>query len=440
MSGIVRRAGMSRLGVLALMASSLVALVAAACGGGDDPTPTSSAPTATSPAPTATSPSAPGETVIPPTPTPTTPPIPAWQLDWDAALEAAKQEGTVIVVVARAAYRTGAEEFQKVFPDIVVEAQVGRAAEERLVTEYGAGIHGADVGLAGASSAQEILRPAGLLGDTRAQFILPDVVGDENWIGTFDDYFCDNDVKTHVFCFWATRGGVSSFINTHLASKQEFSLDDLLRPENRGRWCLFDPRVRGSGKAWSTQVMLYKGKDFIRQLMETEPVISSDDRAMAADLIRDEYVFCAGVPPIISEFHPVGLGLHIEIFPPEKLPIDPEFAGVLSTCCGSGTGKNQIDGQYTAGIGGPFMLLEPPHPNASKIFLNWIASEQGSRAYLLGTAQQDRHCSARVDVQDLCTSAEKMEDGKALIDFTRTSTLFLRDIASDIAVEVFQGR
>ena len=110
----------------------VVALLAvlAACGGGDDetPTPTRSAPTATAPAPTATSPVAPGETRVPPTPTPTTPPRPAWEIDWEQTLEAANEEGLVITTGSRAAYRIAQEAFSEFFPDIAVEVQIGRGS------------------------------------------------------------------------------------------------------------------------------------------------------------------------------------------------------------------------------------------------------------------------------------------------------------------------
>ena len=428
--------------LLAPVAIGLLALVAAACGGGDDPTPTTGAPTATSPAPTATSPLAPGETRVPPTPTPTTPPIPAWQLDWDQTVEAAKEEGLVVVAVTRAAYRTGLETvLMEEYPDIQVEAQVGQGSEQRSIIEYGAGIHSVDIGFGGASTADASLLPAGILGDTRAQLIRPDVIDDEHWIGRFDDYWCDDlDGRKHIFCFWATPSAVRAFLNTNLTDQATFTLDDLFRPENEGRWCLYDPRTSGAGRAWLTEVLMNKGADYIRQLMETSPTLSTNGRAMAEDIIRGEFIFCAGVTEVL-DFHALGLGQYVTSIALNLHDIAPEFAGQFrSTCCGDGRGQTRFDGQFTAGIGGPYMYLEPPNPNAAKVLLNLLGTRQGARNYLEGTQQVTRHCSGRVDLQDICPFENKLEDGKAYIDFIRGSTLPLRDLANDITIEVYGGR
>ncbi len=351
-----------RRGVAGLALAALLTMVVAAACGGDDATPTSGAPTATSsaptatssaptatspaptvtsPAPTATSPAAPGETPVPPTPTPTTPPIPAWQLDWDQTVEAAKEEGLVVVAVTRAAYRTGLETvLMQEYPDIQVEAQVGQGSEQRSIIEYGAGIHGVDIGFGGASTAYASLIPAGILGDTRAQLIRPDVIDDEHWVGRFDDYWCDDLAgRKHIFCFWATPSAVRAFVNTNLADAATFTLDELFKPENEGMWCMYDPRTAGAGRAWLTEVLMNKGTDYIRQLMQTRPFLSTNGRNMAEDLIRGEFIFCPGVTEVL-DFHDLGVGQYVVSIALDLHDIAPEFAGQFrSTCCGDGRGR-----------------------------------------------------------------------------------------------------
>ena len=415
-------------GLLIAGLAALMAGLIAACGGGDDPT--------------ATPPTGP----VDPTPTATAPVLPAWEVDWNETLEKAKQEGVVVVQVARQSYREGIElAMLQQFPDIDIEAQVGRGAEERVVREYAAGIHAVDVSFGGASSAKQILIAAGVAGNTRAQLIRPDVIDDENWIGVFDDYWCDDlDGKIHIFCWWATRGAVTSFLNTNRADPQTFTLEDLFKPENEGQWCMFTPLTRGSGRAWLTEIMLVEGKDFIRRLLQTQPFFSEDDRAMAGQIVNDEFIYCAGVPPI-SDFHKEGVGLHVISFPLAAPSIHADFLGrVAATCCGTGTGEtaNISGGIYTRGIGGATMHDDPPDPNAAKILLNWMGGEQGARDYLMGSGQYDRHCSARVDVQDICQSAEglRMEPNTPFLDFITSSTLWTRDEADVIAQEVLGGR
>ena len=220
----------SRRGVLLALGMAALLAVIAACGGGDDGTPTSAAPTATSPAPTATSPSAPGETRVAPTPTATTPPRPAWELEWEETIAAAEQEGTFVVAVGRAAYRNSAEKLSDFFPNIVVESRVGSGLEERILLEQEAGIFGVDVQLTGGPTVIITLVPAGAAGDTRSVLFRPDVIDDENWVGNFDDHWMDDDTRKHTFGYQATQASASFTVNTNLVSgdPQDFQLDSLV--------------------------------------------------------------------------------------------------------------------------------------------------------------------------------------------------------------------
>ena len=412
-------------GLLIAGLTALMAGLIAACGGGDDPTAT---PTTSG--------------SVPPTPTATAPVLPAWEVEWNETLEAAKQEGIVIVQNTRAAYREGVELAMEAFPDITIEAQVGRDSEERTIREYAAGIHAVDVNFTGASSVARQYIPAGIAGDTKAALFRPDVIDDDLWIGNLDDYFCDDlSGKKHIFCWWATVGSVQSYVNTHRADLATFTLDDLFEPENKGQWCMFTPLRGGSGIAWLTEIMLAEGKDYIRRLMATEPVHSADDRAMSAQIVNDEFVYCAGVPPVSSEFHREGVGLHVVVYQQAVPEIDPEFRSrVFATCCGTGTGSQDVTGGvYSRGQGGATLMLDPPNPNAAKILINWMTTRQGARDYLVGSAQDTRHCSIRKDLQDLCVSGPSMQPDTAYFDFITESTLWTRAEATVVAREILQG-
>ena len=412
-----------------------------ACGGGDG-TPTSAASTATSPAPTATPP-APGETptapTVPLTPTPTTPPIPAWQIEWEAALEGAKEDGVVIISGCRSAYRRGAEKFLEVYPDLNVEAQIGRGNEERWIREQDAGIYSIDVALTSSSQVLRVALPAGIVGVTREFFILPEVVDDENWIGVLDDHWVD-DTKRHIFTHWASAGETTPYLNTELVPRETFTLDDLFTPAFRGKWAVRDPAAGGAGVSWLTEVMVTRGTDWIRRLLtETDPVFSQDDRAMAQDVIRGDLLFCAGCA-IVEQFHEENVGLHVEalVFPVK--PLSPEFVGMRSTCCGTGTGKTEINGYYSTGTGGPAVLKNAPHPNTTMVFLNWLEGSDGARAYLVTSGIVTSHCSARVDLQDICRRPIPMEDGMSYIAFDRKSTIHIEGLTAELIEEILGGR
>ena len=419
-----------RRGLVVLAVVTLLAVIAAC---GDDATAT---PTAAGPEPT---PTPTGEAIA--TPTPTATPIPAWQLDWDATLAAAKEEGSLVIGVARQPYREGAEFFQAEFPDIEIEAVIGRGGGQiqRLIRERDASIFSMDVFLSGTPNMIVEGVANGLPADLRSLLIIPELLEGETWVGgTFDDMWCDDSTKNIAFCHWAEQSSANAEVNRELAPEAVLNrIDDLFRPEFRGRWCLFDPRGFGSGNAFITELIVVRGSDFVRRLLtETEPVLSRDDRQMSADIIRGEFVFC--VTSQIPTFHLEGVGLHVQEIVFEQPTIHPEFAGRLaSTCCGTGVGKETLDGFFSSLIGGPVVIDRGPNPNAAKIFVNWILTHDGATDYL--RPHDFTNCSARVSLQDLCEK-EPLEAGKSYFSSDRQSTIFVRQITTEVAEGVFGGR
>ena len=449
-SGLVRRLRM-RSGVLALAMVAMLGLVAA-CGGGDDPTPTATgaAPTATSPAPTATSPIAPGETRVPPTPTATAPSAPAWEAQWDALVAAAKEEGTVNIAVTRAAYRSGAEPFQDAFPDIQMEFQVGSSSSRagRILQEVDAGVHSLDVALTGSSSfyiqwsAWEEAHPGEkVMGDTRAAMIRPDVFEDVNWEGSFDDRFVVIPDRKHFITWIATVGGAETYVNRELLPESVFnSYQDLFRPELKGRWCMLDPRQFGSSEGWVGQMMLTMGTDFVRRVFaENPPKIDVSYRNNAQELMAGDMLVCAD--SYMQEFWDEGIGLQVERWLPGALPIDEEFLdrGLLSNCCGTGSRKAELDGFWSSGTGGPMITAFAPNPNAAAVFTNWALTTEGQIA-MVEPHGWLRLCSARADLQDRCERENKIEDGKSFLATDRTDVIWMEALAVDLIRFAYEGR
>ena len=417
----LRRGGLA----MAAMATLLLGLVAAC--GGDDATPTSP--------------------VV--TPTPTTEAIPAWQIEWDQTLAAAKEEGVVVITFLRAAYREGTDPFMEAYPDIVIEPAIGFAQENRMITERNAGVYSTDIWLQTHTGAYSTLIPAGVGGDTRGALIRPEVTGDENYIGTLDDHMMDDETKKFMLGVHGTVGGIEAFVNRSVATEAEFSvIEDLFKPEFKGRWSLIDPRGgRGSGLAWLTQFYITKGGDFVRQIMATEPIINTDERIMGDELLRGEVFFTVGGR--IEAAQAEGIGLDVDPIRFELKGFAPQFEGQLvSNCCGSGVGKTTLDDVFNSNIGGPMLMDRAPNPNAAAIFLNWIMSRDGMKAFLeprafVGGGREGTGilCGIRVDVVDVCEPTKRLEDGKSYFSEDRMSTVFaLRGATTDIAVEALGGR
>ena len=446
-----QRCGLSRV-VITPVIGALLALLAA-CGGGEDPTPTatSSAPTATSPAPTATSPAVRGETPLPPTPTATAVPTPTWEVEWDQLVEAANEEGVVVVGISRSAYRRGAESFQEVFPDIAVEGLTGSGAalSQRVLLEYDAGVHSADLLLGNSSSAMSVLlthmQKTGepVLGDIRAALFRPDVVGDENWVGSFDDGFIDKPTNKYGFTWTAQRStGVTIYVNREVAPPEVYStIDDLLRPEFHGKWCLLDPVSLGAGEAFVLNILLTKGEEYVRRLLtETEPLVGTQSRELARDLIDGRMWACNGA--YMEDFWAEGVGLHVELDRSSLGSVLPAYIerGVLSNCCGEGSGKAVFEGGWSTQTGGPTLIGGAPNPNAAKLFVNYMSTTDGQVGWLEPHA--GRLCSRRVELhkKELCPQSDLIEEGRSYFATDRTNVAWIEEEAHALVVDIYGGR
>lgn len=392
-----------------------------------------------------------------PTPTPTVTPRPAatptpkaaWEIDWEKTLAAAEEEGEVIVTIFRADDRASVEKFSNFFPKIKAVGVVlsGRDATVKIPEERKAGLFQYDVYLSGGTSAITRLIPLGkktgdpILGNTRALLIRPDVLGDENWIGGFEDHWIDDqDDRNVLFKMYADPAAAGLWVNTELVSSDLLRTpEDLLKPEFKGKWCSDDPRTPGSGASFFTYLLLTKGEGFVRRLLgETDMIIGTDGRAMAQDIIRGDVLACVG--PEIEPFHEQRVGLHVVS---QELPlgeISPEYRDkVITTCCGEGKKKSQISGFYGASISGPAVFTKPPHPNAAKIFINWLLTQEGQLAW---NEPLFRTCSSRVDMIQKCVESDSpppfvLEDGKAYITFHSQTNVQYRRAAQDIARDIF---
>ena len=162
--------------------------------------------------------------------------------------------------------------------------------------------------------------------------------------------------------------------------------------------------------------------------------ISRDGRQMAEDLIRGDMLVCIG--PEIEPFHEQGVGTHVVQERFDFGGIAPDLQSILAlTCCGDGTKKGtDLEGFYSAGLSGPAIVTNGPHPNASKIFINWLLTKEGANAWH-GPLYRD--CSPRVDMMDKCTRPFKLQDGKGFLSFHDTRNVAYRRAAQNVAKDVF---
>jgi len=282
--------------------------------------------------------------------------------DWNAALTAAKKEGKVTVVGAPDPVMRNeiVPRFTSRF-GIPVEFLAGRSSElaARIKTERQAGLNTVDLFMSGISVSIGLYTEK-LLDPLKPLLTLPEVADPSKWKkGKL--WFIDPEDKYILRAFSSVASAVH--INTDYVKPADLkAVRDLLNPQWRGKIATEDPTDSGSGQNQASRFYVQMGEDFVRRLYaDQKPVITRDRRQLADWLARGTYPICLScreddVAALRKDGFPI-----LEIF---------NFSDIAGS------------------IGGSPWLLEvlskPPHPNAAKIFANWIVSKEGLEIYSRG--------------------------------------------------------
>jgi ABC-type Fe3+ transport system substrate-binding protein len=198
--------------------------------------------------------------------------------------------------------------------------------------------------------------------------ILEEVKDPRQWCG---GHWWEDNVKTNRFIYSFTADfSAPPFYNAELLKPTDIaSYDDLLNPKWKGKIGFFEPRIPSAGQGLWGFLMKIKGKEFLQKLAEQGLFISRDGKQLADGLAKGTLV--------------IGLGLSqrfVDPFINAGLPIKP----LMSIKEGLG-GSN--------GFGTVAVLKNAPHPNAAKVYINWLLGKEGqdlySRALTQGTRRLD---------------------------------------------------
>jgi iron(III) transport system substrate-binding protein len=289
--------------------------------------------------------------------------------DWQRILEAAKREGRVVVSIPPSAElrKTLKEVFEKRF-GIELELVTGRGSQiiRRIADEHKAGVHYFDVHTGG--SGATLYGLAGIMDAVEPYFILPEVRDPNHWWG--GHMYVDKS-KRYVYSFLAfVQEAV--WYNIDLMNPDEVrTYDDLLRPKWNGKIGYSDPRAGGAGQGNWTFLWKTRGEDFLKKLLQQKLVIMREERPLAEYLVKGNVAITIGLD--IDNFGPfVKAGLPVKPLPPLK------------------------DGVYpVTGSGNLAIIKDPPHPNATRVFINWFLSREGQATYQKALGEPTR----RLDVE-----------------------------------------
>lgn len=299
-----------------------------------------------------------------------------WQQKWDGAIAQAKGEGKVVVLgppgdKVRDAITQG---FSKAFPDITVEFSGARGGElaTRIKSERDAGIYSVDVVISGTSTANAYFKPMKALDPIEPALMLPEVIDPKNWR---DNKLEFSDRSTRFNLVFTTQNNVPLIYNPAQVKGQEVDeLFKLLDPKWKGKIAVQDPIPSGTGNGvfrWVWHILgPEKAKDFYRKMRAQAAAVDRDQRRQIEWIAQGKYPLHLGPGTVMYQLEQRGL----------KFGVMAEF--------------KDYGAYVTPGFGSAMLINRAPHPNASKVFINWLLRKDGQTAFCKGMG----YVSRRVDV------------------------------------------
>jgi iron(III) transport system substrate-binding protein len=300
----------------------------------------------------------------------------AWQSEWNDIVETAKREGSVVVVgpqgnETREALTVG---FQKKYPAIKVEhsSTAGAQLPPKLLAEQKAERYNVDLLVQGTTTVITGLMPVKAVIPIQPYLGGPNSRDSSAWFNkrfSFADEAAQYNLVMSVYIL-----PPYVFNPTLVDAKEINAWNDLLAPRWKGKLVMRDPRLAGGGLAiatlWYANPKL--GKEFIQKIFTAQELaLSRDDRQLLDFVGQGKYPIAIGPSEVLAKEW-IGKGLPVRQMNPEALQ-----EGALTT----------------AGNGALSIPKNPPHPNALKVYLDYLLSKEGqtewSKAIGFASLRQD---------------------------------------------------
>ncbi|HEY7064106.1 MAG TPA: extracellular solute-binding protein [Chloroflexota bacterium] len=276
---------------------------------------------------------------------------------WQELIAAARQEGKL--VLASGPTPATRQNLPRAFKErfgVDVEYLGGRSSDlaNRLENERQAGVYSMDAIIGGGDTVIRMYDSRWF--DPIRPLLLPEVADPSGWRGNRLPFLDPEDA--YLMELEGSVTGVVA-INTQMVSEGEIrTFDDLLNPKWKGKISAEDPTTAGSGQNRAIYIYVLKSDEYFKQLyVDQQPAFSRDTRQIADWLARGTY--------------PVTLGLNVnDVEPMEQDGLPVKLLGTLDGA-----------GYVTGGFSVLGLFNQAPHPNAAKLFVNWIASPEGQQVH-----------------------------------------------------------
>lgn len=325
---------------------------------------------------------------------------------WQAVVDAAKKEGSVVVygLASDATHDALVDGFQATYGiNVDYTGASGRDVATKIETERAAGLYGADVIVSGTQTLLHDLKPAGALIGLTPLLSGPDDSDPSQWKNgaySFADDTGDYDLM------FSGRVQLAFVYNPNLMDASAItSWNDLLDPRWKGKMAMLNPTIGGGASQelttyFYTQATL--GKPFLQKLFQQDVQILSDSRQLL-DLVGQGSLPLAIGPDGVLAYSLHQQGVPINLFSSASL---------------------QEGGYLSAGNGTLALFDTPPHPNAQELYANYLLSQPGQLAW----SKQSSLASFRRDVPtDFLPPDVVPQEGVSYVLISRESYQLMSD-------------
>ncbi len=175
-------------------------------------------------------------------------------------------------------------------------------------------------------------------------------------IGGAGHIWVDN-AKKYIYSFTAYMTETVWYNSTLVRAEEIVSWDSLLDPKWKGKIAILDPRTPGSGESTWAFLLKIKGEPFLSKLAAQDMMVGRNLRQLGEAVARGKAAISIGLS-------------YYTYLPFIKAGLPVRSLSAIK------------EGYYAAtGSGNLAILKNVPHPNASKVFVNWLLSKEGQTAF-----------------------------------------------------------
>ncbi len=333
--------------------------------------------------------------------------------EWKKVVEAAKKEGKLVLSgqVGEEWRKTQVDMFRQEYPEITVEFSAGSARDfwPRIKKEREFGKKLWDLRVSGGVDPLSIeAKRNGVLAPLRP-LLLPEIADDNKWLGGLDGAFVDRE-KKYIFGYTLYTSPTARVNRDFIKESDLKSSAQLVDPKFKGKIVILTPTGGASAQALGHMAFMY-GENFIRELLSKQDVIITDDNRQQVEwVVRGKYpITTTFAPTLLIQYVKQGLGRNIAILEDKTI-------------------------RLTTGSGTLFLLEGAPHPNAAKVFVNWLLTKEGQEAFARGALAPSRRLD--VSTKGVVASAIPKSGRKYLED--DEESLAQREKMAELAKNIFR--